>query len=262
MQEFDKALWPELVHSLKFLYKAGIREFTITSPLLMELMREKFPDVFLEISTICEVNTVRNLRRWAEIDVDGVCAKLDLNRDISGLKRLSEECSMYGIALEVLANEFCLLGCAWRQECYNLSSHDSQRGPFEHYPFGRCQKIRLTDPSEWIKAGFILPQWMSYYLEHAGVGTFKITGRTHPPRVILPIIEKYMSRKHTGNLLELWPTIAALAASDEPQQGTYIDTEEVEKHVDFLTSGRCSTASCAHCGYCKSVFKDAQRRVL
>ncbi len=260
MQDFDKALWPQLKLSLDYLYKSGIHEYTITSPLLMELMRENFPDTFLEVSTICEVDTVQKLKRWAELDVDGVCAKLDANRDTFLLKLLSDTCAINGIVMEVLANEFCLLGCAWRQECYNLSSHDSQRGPFDHYPFGRCQKVRLSNPSEWIKAGFILPQWMQLYSEQAGVSAFKITGRTHPPRVILPIIEKYMSRKHTGNLLELWPTIAALAASEEPQQGTYIDTEEVEKHFKHLTSSHCSIRSCEKCGYCETIFKSAQRR--
>lgn len=263
MQEFQDYS-KKLIKSVQFLEEMDVHQYTITSPLLMELVKEVYrTGVYLEVSTICEVDSVEKLERWRKIGATGLCLKLDANRDPQILSSLAAYCRTNDMGLDLLANEFCLFGCPWRAECYNLSSHDSKRGPFEYYPFRRCQQVRLGDPSEWVKARFILPQWMRIYEERYGINEFKITGRTHPPEVILPIVEKYMRGKADGNLLSLWPSISRLGKTDEPEEKTFIDIAAIESRLaapyrSLLSSG-CSKTSCDGCGYCNDIYKEALR---
>jgi len=261
MQDFAEYWKSSLSKSIKFLvHEAGVMEYTVTSPLIAELMLDQHPGLWVEVSTICEVDSPEKIERWYKIGAKGVCLKLDANRNIDLLRDLKNVCEELGIDIDLLANEFCLFGCPWRAECYNLSSHNSYRGPFDSYPFSRCNNIRLEDPAEWIRARFILPQWMEFYEKNFGISTFKVTGRTHPPSVVLPIVEKYMKGVAYGNLLDLWPTVARLGNTVEPKDGTYIDIGEVDKSRNTLLSGMCTNKECGACDLCARVFKQASRR--
>lgn len=261
-QEFEEE-WPHLKGNIKYLLELGVREFTITSPLLMELVREMAPDVCLEISTICEIDSVPKLSRWVNtIQADAVCLKLDVNRDFRALREIGLFCRQHDIAVELLANEFCLFGCPWRAECYNLSSHDSRRGPFGFYPFRRCQAARLANPEEWIRSRFILPQWMGLYQNITGISIFKVTGRTHPKEVALPIIGAYMDRDFDGNLLDLWPTISHLGKTQEPKDRDYISTRAVEPFITYFKGKErpCMLDECDECGVCVNLYLKAARK--
>ena len=75
-----------------------------------------------------------------------------------------------------------------------------------NYPFDLCTQKRAENPILWIKAPFILPEWLKLYNEQFGITSFKITGRTHPINSILKTIEMYLSQK-TDSLMsieELW----------------------------------------------------------
>lgn len=261
MQEFEN-YWKELKRGIELLAEMDVHQYTITSPLLMELVKEIYKSsVYLEISTICEVDNTEKLDRWRKIGATGLCLKLDANRDPQILGSVAGYCRAHNMGLDLLANEFCLFGCPWRAECYNLSSHNSIRGPYGFYPFRRCQTVRLEDPSEWIKARFILPQWMRTYESRYGINEFKITGRTHPPEVVLPIVEKYVKGEATGNLLSLWPTISKLGRTEEPQERTYIDIYAIQDELTTvygpLLSSACSRTVCDGCGHCKQIYEGA-----
>lgn len=242
------------------LHNIGVYQWTVTSPLLVELLREMFSGDFIEVSTIAEVASAEDARRWLDLGVDGFNLSTSINRDFRILRDMYE---LPKSVSTILANEACLWRCPWRRECYNLSSHNSDRSEelFAHYPFSRCTEVRLADPAEWIRSRLVLPQWMKFYQEHTGINWFKIAFRTHPIEVALPILKAYMDEQWGGNLLFLWPTIAQLGHTKEPKDITNISAKTLDDMgvLDyFIHSGsHCKELSCDACGYCDKIYKAA-----
>jgi len=241
------------------LHNAGIREWTVTSPLILHLLRDLFPTDFLEVSTIAELATPEEARRWESLGANGANLSTSINRDFEAIHAIGEHSD---ILMSILANEACLFRCTFRRECYNLSSHDSWRGSqfFDSYPFKWCNELRMNNSVEWVKARMVLPQWMTQYEKITGVHNFKIAFRTHPKEVALPILRAYMEQDFHGNLLSLWPTIAHLGNTAEPQKIQYIDVDKLESHgffEHFVKNGHnCNTWSCESCSYCDSLAEE------
>lgn len=256
-QFFEHHWFNELQDTLIELHNIGINQWTITSPLLIELMRKMLPDDLIEVSTIAEISTVEDVKRWRSIGADTVNVSTSINRDFNTLQRIAGA----GLMVAILANEACLHQCPWRRECYNLSSHDSKRSEelFGFYPFRRCQDTRLKDPVEWLKARLILPQWMKFYTEKTGIMNFKIAYRTHPIEVALPMLRAYMEQKFTGNLLDMWPTISHLGSTVEPKETTSISCAKLDElgFINYFALQRtpCSQHECGvTCKYCETAY--------
>lgn len=269
-----------LSENLHTLHELGVHEWTITSPLLIELVRKEFPCDYIEVSTIANIRTIEHAERLRSIGADGFNLSIMINRNLPKLKHFTSYFGNDNITL--LANEACLLECPWRQECYNCSSHNSLRSEklFKHYPFSRCQSERMNNPAEWIKSRMILPQWMREYNSLTATNTsrglkkFKVAFRTHPEEVAVPILSMYMDEFYDGNLLNLWPTISKLAKSEEPSEHVDIPIPLIDvaarsvcggsflKHFMGLPSGSsCSyevNGTCIHCTFCKEVFHKVQ----
>ncbi len=257
IQEFRENWDAKLKGDLIELHNMGIHEWIVTSPLLMELLGELFPRDILEVSTIAEVSTSEEARRWLELGATGVNLSGSINRNFSRIKEIVDT----GIVVSILANEACLFRCPWRRECYNLSSHDSLRSEelFGFYPFRNCNEVRLKHPEEWIKSRMVLPQWMKAYQDRLAVNWFKVAYRTHPYEVAIPMLEAYMDQEFKGNLCDLWPTIAHLGDTPEPREVTCISCEKLdeEKMLDgFISYGpNCDKTTCEDCGYCERLYE-------
>ena len=257
LQDF-KAYWDKsLGYTCSRLHDLGVREWTVTSPLMCELLHEKFPKDFIEVSTIAEVATPEEWQRWWYLGARGVCLSTSINRDFDALGSMGE-----GL-MSILANEACLYGCPWRKECYNLSSHNSLRSNelFRRYPFSRCQGARYTDPEEWVKARMVLPQWMRRYQIVTNISNFKVAFRTHPYEVAVPILEAYMAQYWGGNLIDLWPTVAPFAGLEEPKENISCRKLDEDKFLDyFINYGHeCKDKTCGiDCIHCKEAYNYAK----
>lgn len=257
IQQFKENWDAKLKEDLTELHNMGVHEWIITSPLLMQLMRNMFPEDFLEVSTIAEVATAEEAKRWMELGANGVNISGSVNRSFA---RITEIVGT-GITVSILANEACLFRCPWRRECYNLSSHDSLRSEelFGFFPFRQCNEVRLEHPEEWIKARMVLPQWMRIYEMNTEVNWFKIAFRTHPYEVAIPMLEAYMNQDFKGNLCDLWPTIAHLGDTPEPREVTCISCEKLEKEkmLEWFMQydENCSKTTCEECGYCERLYE-------
>ena len=257
LQMFNDNWESKLKEDVEELHNIGVDEWTVTSPLLITLLTDMFPDDFIEVSTIAEVSTPEDANRWMLLGADGVNLSTSINRDFSMIEAIAKT----GITVCILANEACLFRCPFRRECYNLSSHNSGRSQelFEFYPFAWCNNIRILNPAEWLMSRLVLPQWMDLYKRLTKVNRFKIAYRTHPEEVALPILESYMNKMKTGNLLDLWPTIAHLGDTKEPKDVTYIPCEELGEK-DFLyhffkDGNTCLSRTCGvDCYYCQRTY--------
>ena len=261
LQDFERDWSGKLRSDVEELHSVGVREWTVTSPLLLSLLRDMFPDDFLEVSTIVEIATPLEAGGWKSLGANGVNISTSINRDFGAMRQIWD----VGLEVSILANEACLYRCPWRRECYNLSSHNSMRSEelFGFYPFRGCNEIRLAHPEEWIRSRMVLPQWLKFYQERIGVNWFKVAYRTHPKEVALPILRAYMEQEFDGNLCDLWPTIAHLGSTPEPREVTNISCKKLgslwflrhfEKHGD-----KCSNLVCGEeCGYCRDTYKAAR----
>lgn len=261
IQEFKHDWEFKLRGDIEELHNIGVHEWIITSPLLLTLLREMFPDDFFEVSTIAEVATSEDVKRWKELGANGVNISTSVNRDFRTISQIKDA----GLEVSILANEACLYRCPWRRECYNLSSHNSSRSEelFGFYPFRKCNEVRLAHPEEWIKSRLVLPQWMKPYQDHTGVNWFKVAYRTHPKEVALPILRMYMDQHFVGNLLELWPTISPLGDTIEPKDLTFISCRKLDElwvFDYFLKYGEyCNDQVCGEdCTYCGDIYRKTQ----
>lgn len=259
IQEFRDYFNSSLKETLQKLHGIGVEEWTVTSPLLVETLRNMFPYDFIEVSTIAEVSTPQDAWRWGNIGASGVNVSTSINRDFKQLKAI-------GGILEasVLCNEACLFRCPWRRECYNLSSHDSRRSEelFGFYPFRKCNEVRLTYPEEWLRSRLVLPQWLPLYTDRTGIKWFKVAYRTHPEEVAIPMLEVYMNMYFGGNLCALWPTISRLGDTPEPRDVTTISCRKLDelKFIEKWFDGdTCSEHSCGvDCLYCYAAYEECK----
>jgi len=254
-------LWEhKLKKTLIHLHDLGVHQWTIASPLVMELMHTLFPNDLLEVSTIAEVSTPEEAARWDLLGASAVNISTSINRDFNRIKQIKRV--FYNTT--ILANEACLYRCPWRRECYNLSSHDSLRSEklFNFYPFNRCNTRRIENPVEWLHSRLVLPQWMQIYSDLVDINNFKISFRTHPISVALPILKLYMSQQHDGNLLDLWPTVSTLGNTPEPSNSTYISCKKLDQ-INFLSEfidRDCSYSICdITCKVCKNAYEYAKQ---
>ncbi len=256
MQDFHAYWKRELKETVQGLHRIGVHEWTVTSPLLIHLLRELFPSDYIEVSTIAEVATLEQTYRWHELGANGVNVSTAINRDFDMLTEMAKG----PLRMSILANEACLYMCPWRRECYNLSSHNSARTEeyFHNFPFAWCNEYRMKHPSEWLKARLVLPQWMEAYYVHTGIDNFKLAFRTAPKDVALFILRVYMEQELDDNLLYLWPSIAHLGDTEEPIAQMIIPTEGLLRTgflKYFIEGGRkCGRVDCDDCGYCDAVF--------
>lgn len=261
IQDFKRDWDDRLKDNVHKLSNFGIQEWTVTSPLLVELLRDMLPDDFIEVSTIAEVSSVEEAQRWKDLGADGVNVSTSINRDFNKLRDINRI-----LKVAVLANEACLYRCPWRRDCYNLSSHDSLRSEelFGFYPFRRCNMIRLNSRVEWLKSRLVLPQWLSEYQFMTKVDWFKVAFRTHPEEVAMPILKAYMNMDYVGNLCDLWPTISRLGNTPEPREATHISCKRLDE-VGFLgkwyKKDDCPEHLCGgDCSYCYDIYEKVTQK--
>ena len=274
IQQFKTEWETSLKAAVEKLHSIGISEWTVTSPLLCIELSKMYPKDFIEVSTIDELSTPTELLRWMNIGANGACLSTSVNRDRKLLESIASTVNANpDFKISLLANEACLYRCPFRRECYNLSSHDSFRGPryFDNYPFKYCNQSRMEDPAEWVRSRLIAPQWMDYYRELFDIENFKIAFRTHPIDVALPILKLYMKKSHKGNLLDLWPTIRHLGNTEEPADSTFISLEELDndefiENILGISKGisnlDCKYEACgASCSFCNVEYEACKKPI-
>ena len=237
-------------------------QLIISHPGLIDSMLN-FPHIGIIISTIMNVHNIAQINmikeKWPT--VVGICPALWRNRDLEWLKRANKI-----IPLELLANEFCSLGgveCEglYRQTCYLSQSMDMTTWN----PMDICRPSRERSPEAWLKAKFILPDWMKSYETETGVKSFKITGRTHPASFIKYVGEMYVRGEAHGNLLALWGMLEATYADAKPCQDAAqkdalghvypnIPVEKVAK-AGYYLNPICNSENCSDtCEHCKRLY--------
>lgn len=196
----------------------GADSLVIASTELMGLVREMYPNIPLCISTIAGVLTIDQLERFLEFNPTRVVLHHDANRNFSDLSLVVQRAEKLKVEVEVMVTESCLRKCSNRAAHYAYLGGGNIDTGFHTV----CGRERMFYPREFLKANIIRPEDLEIY-ESMGICLFKITGRSKLAEWLPEVVEAYLKRKYSGNLIRLVGIDPSLKAEDL----VYIDNKSL-----------------------------------
>jgi hypothetical protein len=132
-----------------------------------------------------------------------VVSEVGVHREFKTLAAMKQ--AAQGIDLQLIVNNWCRQDCAIAGNhavALSAASQAKSRGFPLDYCSILCNRIRLRDPVNYIRANWIRPEDLHYY-EKLGFETFKIVERNTPTQILLERVKAYAERRYDGNLLDL-----------------------------------------------------------
>jgi collagenase-like PrtC family protease len=291
--EWTRAWQKRVTALLARLGEWGVRRVTVSTPFLLELVKRRFPEFKVRVGIYAQVDTPRRARFWEDLGADAITLEsFSINRDFRRLEAIRQAVRC---GLQLIANHVCLPNCPLQSYHQNGFAHasDGTGTLFIDYCLLRCSRLRLTDPSQFIKSAWIRPEDLATY-EAMGYTTFKLLERGIPSAELLRRVKAYSERRFDGNLAELllsygfkepvrkeslwtlrhfWKPrqlspvrlkplleLARLQGmlSPLPECPVRIETRRIP--TDFLDGFRnrdCAVLDCRTCGYCERIAAQA-----
>ena len=192
----------------------------IASYELMKFIRSTYPsNIPIYISTVAGIKNSNQLKKYLDIKPSRVVPHHDVNRNFKDLEDLIQKTRKWGIEIELMVTESCLRRCPNRVAHYKHLGGGNADQPFHTI----CNSKRLTYPGEILKSNFIRPEDLTVY-EKMGIKSFKITGRSKPATWLLEVVEAYLKKEYSGNLLRLLGTDPSL----ELEKWAYLDNKSLD----------------------------------
>jgi collagenase-like PrtC family protease len=255
LSEFDNQSRQNLFAFIDTLCDAGVSSVTVSSPNIVQMIRQNYPDVKLKISACAYVKSVGEVKYWEELGADVIVLDpLQLNRDFKTLKGIAKIAT---VELELIVNNNCFQYCP---EIYNHqnflshSSHHSLKSVVQNdYSYNWCSKERLRDPANYLIADWIRPEDIAHY-EDLGYKRFKITDRNTPKEFLKKRVAAYHARRYDGNLLDLIQHFAYRDSikPDEYLREVYIDNRKLDDFIRMFLKSDCKAKDCG--GACRHCF--------
>ena len=292
-REWGRNWQRRLMRLLDELREMGIRDLTVSTPYLLELVKARRPGFRVKAGIYAQIDTPRRARFWENLGADAInLESFSINRDFERLEAIREAVSC---DLQLIPNHCCLPNCGFQPYHQNGFAHssDGSKQLFVDYCFLRCTRERLQDPSLFLKAAWFRPEDAPLY-EKLGITTLKLIERDIPSAELLRRVRAYAERRYDGNLADLLlsygfrepvkrPRFWTLRHFFRPLQAPpseLMDLLDTIRHQgmlfparerpitidstrlpsDFIASFRerdCSRLSCAACGYCERLAADA-----
>jgi collagenase-like PrtC family protease len=286
-QELSRKTNNRIIRLLDIIVNAGADGVVVTIPYLLNLIKKRYPNLKVLISTFAGIDSPQRARIWEDNGADRLILDQNLNRNKIMLEKIrkSVKCE-----LEVFVNVMCMFKCpfcfAHSTSIGHLSSTaDPLKGFGVDYYSYRCTLRRLQDPVELIRGRFIRPEDIGVY-EDIGIDVFKISDRLRGTPWIIRAVEAYTSRQYEGNLADIiaYPIFHAqeetlinnpsrfLARSNhishlllETMKGLkycilpfHIDNRKLDGFLEHFFQHNCEYSACGiDCHYCESVAMQA-----
>lgn len=233
---------------LKSLIDVGVKNITVSTPSLIELIHEFGYKFSIKASAICEITSPDKAAFYKKLGVKRLVVDPDITRDF---QRLSDICTVFGEGVEIIVNNVCMKNCAYKMYHYNHEAHctsenDSQL--VKDYYFNRCSMQKASDSKNAIKLNWIRPEDLTYY-NACGIRHYKIQGRQNVTKGnIVKALDHYMKEDYCGNLFDLI-TIFAPYNAFQP----YIDNKKLDGFLHaFFANPMFCRGICSQCNYCDS----------
>ena len=286
-QEFSRATSNRIIRLLDTIVDAGADGVVVAIPYLLNLIKKRYPNLKVSISTFAGIESPQRARFWEDNGADRLILDQNLNRNKTVLEKIrkSVKCE-----LEVFANVMCLFKCPF---CFthstsighSSSTEDPLQGFGVDYYSYRCTLSRLQDPVELIRGRFIRPEDIGAY-EDIGIDVFKISDRQRSTPWIIRTVNAYSSRQYEGNLADIiaYPifhdkkeallnnptrflarsnhishlfleTMKELKSCATP---FHIDNRKLDGFLEHYFQHTCEHSACGiDCQYCESVARHA-----
>jgi len=251
-----------IIELLDNLSDSGVDRITVSNPVLINIIKSKYPKFSLSLSVTKDINNIMRARAAQDQGVDRLVLSRDINRNFSLLEKIR---SAVSVELEILVNSPCLFFCLNRDYHRNVASHgsteqvDGSSGQYSSYITVWCTYNKLRDPSSFIKTPWIRPEDVKYYSD-IGIEFFKIDGRGKPSDRLLYIIEPYMAQHFEGNFYSLIDRAFWDKTTNDDKLDplvVYIENNKLGNFLDFFRTNHisCTDRDCKQCHYCEDVEK-------
>ncbi|MFX0099054.1 MAG: U32 family peptidase [Candidatus Hodarchaeota archaeon] len=262
--EYNPKYHKKLIEHLQWISDVGTDNVIITTPFLMTIVKEQFPNLKIRVSTIAHVNSVNRAKFYEQLGASEITLDVMINRDFETLKRIKKNVKCQ---VNLLLTDGCLYQCPFRYYHYNILGHASQKhnqfkGQYHDFCIVNCSIIKFSDAAEVLKARWIRPEDLHMY-EEIGIDHFKIAGRRMPTAWILRSVDAFTNRKYEGNLVDIIQGFSMSigiendpnagmqdSISDENKARLYIDNTKLDGFLEFFKKQNC-IAMCGDCDYCK-----------
>ena len=285
-EEYSRSGRKRIYRFLDWLVGIGVDKVTVAIPYLLQLIKDRHPNLQLSVSTIAEVTTARKAQFWHDIGANEITLSHPfLYRDFKQLRliRQAVDCE-----IKVIANAACLYQCALFNYHNLWDTHASQScaankpGLFIDYSILLCKYLRMLNPAEFIRSQWIRPEDISVY-EDVGIDTIKLVDRRSSTSTLLKIAKAYSERKYSGNLIDLLPAFQAgspLTARNiwnkfkyffhpfetnllncfkfiklTKSMDVYIDNNKLDGFISKFLKEDCNVKQCSECRYCDDIAK-------
>jgi collagenase-like PrtC family protease len=251
----SQALENQVISILDYLEDAvgGVEIVTTTSLAVARTVKREFPNVEVRASVNMRLGTWQAMEHVAGL-FDSYHVQRDFNRDQAHLRRLKAWADASGKRLIMLANSGCLRFCPGQSFHDNMVAHDAEIDEtknIEGWTPHVCWN-RFRDPDNWhsiLEATWVRPEDLHHYDGLFNIVKLATRQHSHPRMVI----HSYASRRHLGNLLDLFEPCYSPALAP-----CYIDNSAFPKDW-FERSSDCGY-DCEKCGYCAEVLKDVLKQ--
>ena len=285
-QEFIRDQFNVLMSHVEWVDSLNVDMVTVTLPFLLNLIKKNFPRLKVCISSWARIESANRAQYWEEMGADKLILQEHVNRNFKALTsiRKAVKCE-----LEVIANPSCLFTCPYEYNHINMMTHSSQPSVVtngfvvDHCQLS-CQKRKLENPVEIIKARWIRPEDVGVY-DEIGIDTLKLLERFRTTPSLMKVVQAYTERQFDGNLIELL-TLPNKGAFNPPNleyllrpefiniemmmrmadvfgysfpEIIYLDNRQLDHFLDGFGKRDCLSQYCDDCLYCKRVSEKAIR---
>lgn len=285
-KEWTKKGRKKIIQLLDWISKIGADSVVITIPYILDIIKQKYPNLTPVVSCFANVNSVEKAKFWESSGAKVITlSHWELNRSFKLLKEIRKNVSC---ELQLIVNDFCISDCPLFEYHKNLISHASQEGnhknPFIDYCRLSCRYRMISDPQNIIRGTWIRPEDLQLYEEY-GIDRFKIVDRVMHSDAIETIVKAYHERGYNGNLYDLFCSNSKTKKLNEKSNimhklkyffhpfkinilkllemkkltrdlDIYIDNKKLEGFINKFIDEDCRYKSCSVCGYCKKKSED------
>lgn len=259
-QKFNDSFRNEFTNLIGDLREVGIDRLIISDPYIMEIVRDKFPDMKIIVSVFSEVDSINRLKFYNDMGVDRIVIPHELNRNMEKLKKFVEvsKCD-----LELLLNLGCSHYCARGDTHSMFTGHyvgEMRKKVMGDCYNAYCNRYKLNHPSDFLSQDWIRPEDI-YRYEKIGIEYFKIAGRATSTSRVIKTANAYIDRSYEGNIFDLISTYYPFTDRVEEQRNPnsnsktgnplYIPNKKLDEIMDILY--KCGHI-CDECNKCKSLF--------